>query len=137
MARPEKPINWDEVELALEAGNSARQIATRYRMHVETFYDKFKKNYDCNFTDFHYQLAECGKANIELTQYTKALEGNTQLLLWLGQVKGGQKLPDAKPPLPPNDDKLDEIITSVKEKDLSNAPQQQTNPELPASDQTL
>ncbi len=103
MARPEKIIDWKQVEQRMEAGNSARQIASVFRIDINTFYDRFKKEYGKGFADFFDGFSECGKANIEYTQYLKALSGNVQTLLWLGQVKCGQKIPDGSnqntPPL--------------------------------------
>jgi hypothetical protein len=108
MARPKKTINWDLVEKRMEAGNSAKEIAKHLRIDINTFYDRFKEEYKCSFSDFADGITECGIADIVFTQHMKALSGNVQMLIYLGKVKGGQKEPEATMTLAANQTQLDQ-----------------------------
>lgn len=90
MARPLKEINWVEVEKRMEAGNTAKQIAKALRVNIETFYDRFKREFECGFSDYSNGIFECGDANIQYTQYLKAIGGNIQMLTLLGKERLGQ-----------------------------------------------
>ena len=107
MARPEKEIHWESVERMMEAGNSARSIYTHFRMDKDTFYDRFKKEYGKNFSDYSDALDEDGKSNIRLMQYTKAVQGNIQMLIWLGKVRLGQREPEPAQAVPPAQIEID------------------------------
>jgi len=91
MARPPKPIDWDRVERKMEAGCTAVEISSHFRIHPTTFVYKFKEKYGDCFTNFSSDFHSDGKGNVREMQYEEALEGNTQMLvllgkLWLGQV---------------------------------------------------
>jgi hypothetical protein len=107
MARPKKEINWDIVEKRMEAGNSAKKIAKHLRIDINTFYDRFKKEYNCCFADFADGITECGIGDIEFTQHMKALQGNVTMLMYLGKVKCGQKEPEQSTLLAPHQDMLE------------------------------
>ena len=92
MARPLKDINWAEVEKRMEAGNSAKQIASACRIDEDTFYIRFKKEYGCGFQDYSGHYSQCGYGNVAFMQYMQAMKGNTNMLTllgkeWLGQGK--------------------------------------------------
>jgi hypothetical protein len=108
MARPKKAINWDLVEKRMEAGNSAREIAKHLRIDINTFYDRFKEEFECSFADFADGITECGISDIVFTQHMKALSGNVQMLIYLGKVKGGQKEPEVAMTLAANQAQLDQ-----------------------------
>ncbi len=90
----------------MEAGNSAREIAKHLRIDINTFYDRFKEEYQCGFADFHDGITECGNADIIYTQHMKALSGNVTLLMYLGRVKCGQKEPENMQMIPPHEESL-------------------------------
>lgn len=90
MARPLKVINWDLVEKRMEAGNSAKSIAQSHHIDLDTFYRRFKREFGYSFGDYADNFQECGKANIQFTQYMKALSGNTNMLTLLGREWLGQ-----------------------------------------------
>ena len=85
MARTKKDINWDVVEKRMECGSSAREISGALRIEINTFYDRFKRQYGKSFADYAGNYVETGKGNIRFTQYMKALSGNVNLLLMLGK----------------------------------------------------
>ena len=92
MARTKKEINWDLVEKRMEAGNTAKDIARAFHIDINTFYRRFKEEFECNFADYACDAPSSGKANLAFTQYAKALSGNSEMLKllgreWLGQGK--------------------------------------------------
>lgn len=87
MARPPKPINWELVEKRMEAGSNAKEIAGTLQINIDTFYDRFKLEYGKSFSEFSGRYYDCGNANLRLTQYVKALAGNTNMMILLGRER--------------------------------------------------
>jgi len=86
MGRPEKPIDWDEVEKRLEAGNSVKTICNKFGIKkLGTFYDRFKNYYGENFSAYSVNFKPAFLENIAYSQYKSALDGNTSMLILLGQ----------------------------------------------------
>lgn len=96
MARPPKPINWELVEKRMEAGSNAKEIAGSLHIDINTFYDRFKLEYGKSFADFAEKSYEAGNSNIRLTQYVKALAGNTNMMVLLGKERLGQGKEEVK-----------------------------------------
>jgi hypothetical protein len=90
MARPKRVIDWNVVEQRMEAGSPAKEIAATLRIEINTFYDRFKKEYGCGFADYADDFHSAGKSNIRHIQYLKALEGNIPMLQILGKHWLGQ-----------------------------------------------
>ena len=90
MARPLKEIDWNKVELQMEAGCTAKQIAGSCRIDINTFYDRFKLKYKSSFSDYAVSYSECGKGNIMLKQYACAMKGSIPMLMHLGKHRLGQ-----------------------------------------------
>lgn len=90
MSRPPKEIDWDEVELMAHAGSPGTEIASIYNLHPQTFYNRVKDEFGLGFTEYFQSRRNKGKASIRAKQYSSAMEGNTQLLLRLGEVMLGQ-----------------------------------------------
>lgn len=86
MARPARAIDWDEVELMAKAGSPGTEIAAIYNMHPDTFYLRVKDEFGIGFSEYFRSRKNNGKALIRAKQYSLALEGNTQLLLRLGET---------------------------------------------------
>ena len=95
MARPEKEIDWEKVRQRMEAGCSAKTIASKHNVDLSRFYEKFKKEFGCGFADYAGLYTECGKDDIEYIYHMKALSGNVSALNWLAQVKCGHKIPES------------------------------------------
>lgn len=135
MARQPKTIDWNQVKLRIQAGNSAAAISDWFEIAVSTFYRRFEEQFGINFENYKREVCSglgYRKDNIEYTQYVKALSGNTTLLIHLGEEwceqKAGNK--DAKPP---NDLLIGDALTNIKSVDL-NGIEQQANPEHTASE---
>ena len=115
MARPVKTINWKIVERKMECGIPAIDIAFENNIDINTFYRRFKKEYNKNFGDYKDNFIQSGRANIIFTQYMKALSGNNKMLELLGREWLGQgKEPEKKSP-------LEEVITLTHENILLKA----------------
>jgi hypothetical protein len=97
MARPKKEINWKMVEGKMAAGCSAAEIYNDpdCLMNEDTFYDRFKQEYGKSFSEYSGKFHSIGQGNIRYTQYAKALQGNTTMLLLLGRLWLGQKEQDS------------------------------------------
>ncbi len=91
MARPRLPINWDLVKRKMEAGCKACEIIEDLECDKGTFYDRFIDEFGESFSTYSHKFHSIGKGNIRLTQYEKALEGNTQMLSLLGEEWLGQR----------------------------------------------
>jgi hypothetical protein len=90
MARPKKEINWTEVEKRIEMGQKGIQIANCLRIDTDTFYRRFKQEYEERFEDYTARLTPCASDNILFLQYVKAMQGNIKMLELLGQEWCGQ-----------------------------------------------
>lgn len=134
MARPLKEINWDEVELKMKAGCSAKEICGSY-MDLDTFYRRFKDEYGKSFGDYSARFHETGKGNIKAKQYSKAMEGNIQMLLWLGKNWLGQKDREEDKGMSPNDTSITELLAALKEQTKDkNAIKPEADPEFQRSE---
>jgi len=85
MSRPEKKINWHDVDAYLEAGCLGSEIAAQFDMHPHTFYDRVVKKYNMTFTDYCSEKRNKGAGLIRKKQFDKALEGDNSMLIWLGK----------------------------------------------------
>ncbi len=142
--RPEKTIDWELVDKFLEAGCNGIQISSHFSMHPNTFYDRVSEKYNMSFTEYAGLNSPKGEAHLLLSQHQKSLnsqsKGNAQMLIWLGKVRLGQREPEPIKEKPPNDDKLDNLITQAKAPEnmvqvdnQSDGTQSETVDELPAS----
>jgi hypothetical protein len=94
MSRPAKQLDWQLVEKMAIAGSPGTEIASVFHIHPETFYDRVKERYGVGFTEFIQSKKNFGKSKIRMKQYDLALEGNTQMLLRLGEVLLDQGKPE-------------------------------------------
>ena len=94
MGRPEKPINWDLLDLYLKAGCSRKKIAEAFHITTETLSYRVEEKYGVNFSTYSSNLCSEGDILIEAQQYQKAMKGYWPALLWLGKVRCGQREPE-------------------------------------------
>lgn len=90
MARPQKEIDWNEVELRMKCGENAKTISQRFNIDTDTFYRRFKEEFSFSFGDYSAVYYEIGNQDILYTQFINALAGNTKLLELLGRERCGQ-----------------------------------------------
>lgn len=148
--RPEKPIDWDVLDELLQAGSDGVQCAAHFHMSATSLYDKVKKKYNMGFSDYLCSQHSNGDALLLKEQFKKALnnksKGNTQMLMWLGQIRLKQKPPESTVIYTdaPNQDLIDkehEIMRlkaeNEKLKGLTNGNQPEAGQELSGSDSSL
>jgi hypothetical protein len=90
MGRHKIDIDWNLVEKRMEAGCTAGEIAACLRVSPDTFSDRFKDKYGVYFSDKSREFYSMGDANIRSVQYAKAMNGNIQMLFFLGKERLGQ-----------------------------------------------
>lgn len=90
MPRKKIDINWDLVEKRMEAGCNGVEIAATLRIDSDTFYNRFREKYGKRFQDSSADFYKAGDANLKSVQYSKALSGNMQMLIFLGKERLGQ-----------------------------------------------
>ncbi len=115
MARPKKEINWDLVLKKMEAGCSASEIYNSndsLSCNRDTFYDRFKEEFGCSFSDYSAECKELGKGDIRLMLHMKCLNnrapGNMQGLIFKARCELGMKEPDSTTNIAANQKQLDE-----------------------------
>ncbi len=136
MSRPEKKIDWKKVDQLLLSGCHGTEIAPHFDMDVETFYRKVQKEKNIGFTGYSALKKQQGDSLLKNKQFEKAMSGDNVMLIWLGKTRLKQREIDAQ--FIPNDDKLDELIKSVKsKKDSTDAPQPETAGQLQPSDEAV
>lgn len=94
MGRPEKPINWELVELYIKSHNSQTKIAEALGIHPNTLSDRVKEKYGVDYSTFSTALRSEGSLLINAQQFQKAMKGYWPALLWLGKVINGQREPE-------------------------------------------
>jgi AraC-like DNA-binding protein len=108
MARPLKEINWDYVEKLIECGCSGIEIASKFRIQSNTFYERFYKEYGCSFQDYRADAQECGLADLRAALHSKALKGCSPVLIFLARCRLGMKEPDGANATPANQSQIDQ-----------------------------
>ena len=134
MGRPKIQIDWKRAEELMVSGCPGTEIADFFGIHHATFYDKAQEHYNMALTAVLAQKRSKGHSLLRHAQFSKALKGDNTLLIWLGKVNLKQRETDAG--LEPVNDKLiTELITELKGKTIGT--KQQTDPQLPASEQAI
>lgn len=102
MARAEITLDWTYIDNCLMAGVTQKRLAESIGVHPETINNHCLTKKSMSFSDYSAKQRSKGLSLLEATQFKKALEGNQNMLLWLGKVKLGQvEVPheESKPPL--------------------------------------
>lgn len=108
--RPKKSLSdsdWEKVELYLKSGATQKKIAAAFCMSTVTFRIHCEERYGEKYHDTCESFTQTGEILIEAMQFQKALQGNVQLLIWLGKVRCGQRDVDAVNNLAPYQAALD------------------------------
>jgi hypothetical protein len=118
MGRPKKELNWDVVEKLIECGCPGTEIAAKFRIQSDTFYRRFKEEYECSFQDYKLESQEAGIADLRAMIHAKALNnkapGNSNLLIFLARCKLGYKEPESNNNLAANQDQIDQSHLIMK-----------------------
>ena len=89
--RPEIEIDWKRVENMIIGGANGSQVSAALGVHSNTLYDRVKKQYGINFSEFYDKFREKGNQLLHNKQFDVALKGNTTMLVWLGKQRLEQK----------------------------------------------
>lgn len=112
MARPLKEINWEVVEKLIECDCSGIEIASKFRIKDDTFYQRFRDEYGCSFQDYRGKARESGIADIKAMLQAKAVNnsapGNATLLMFLARCRVGMKEPETVHLVAANQAQLDQ-----------------------------
>ena len=112
--RPQKDIDWDEVDRRLEAGCMGTNLARLFNMHPNTFYDRVVMEKGVSFSEYLKLKRNDGDDKLRVTQFEVAnKEKNTTMLIWLGKQRLDQK-EHQDIVSTPNDEKLDALLTDIK-----------------------
>lgn len=114
--RPPKEIDWNKVDQLLIAQNSGTEIAAQLGIHYDTLYDRVKRKYKQDFSEYSVALYSKGKSNLRTKQYQKAMEGNVQMLLRLGEIYLGQN--SKTETTPPNSERIDNEHLQMENSEL-------------------
>ncbi len=98
---------WEKIELYMKSGATQKRIAESFGMEPDTLRARLQEKYGDSYHNINESFRRSGELLIEATQFQKALQGNVQLLIWLGKVRCGQKDPDHASILPPNQNNID------------------------------
>lgn len=93
MARPEAIIDWKKVDFLLEAGSTGTEVAAHLGIHYNTFYNRVKEKYKCDFSEYMQEKRAKGDSLLRSAQFKNAMEGNTSMQIWLGKQRLGQREP--------------------------------------------
>lgn len=84
-------IDWDKANKMIKAGANSKQVAAGLGVSLQTFINKIRDRYGIKLSEYMNHYRSSGEAWIYEKQYDIASEGNTQMLIWLGKVRLGQK----------------------------------------------
>ena len=90
MARPQKQIDWDQVEKMCAIHCTGEEQAAVLGVDYDTLNAACKREQGLGFSDYFKQKASNGKMCLRRKQYTAAMDGNTTMLVWLGKNWLGQ-----------------------------------------------
>lgn len=90
MGRPKKPIDFDEMDKLLNIQATLNEIAGWFDCSEDTIEKRIKDEKGMTFTDYASLKRAGGKIALRRKQFQKAMDGDTQMLIFLGKVSLGQ-----------------------------------------------
>jgi len=108
-----KEINLPQVIYWIERQSTAEEIAGSCGVHIETLSTAIKKEFGLTFPELFKKHACIGRQSLRRYQF-KLAEKNVAMAIWLGKNYLGQHDPDNQNKAPPNDEKLDSLISAIK-----------------------
>lgn len=85
MARPRKPIDWDDVAKLAALHCTQEEIASFCEVSKDTLERHCEEATGLSFAAFYAQKKDTGKISIRRKQYEVAMKGNPTLLIWWGK----------------------------------------------------
>jgi hypothetical protein len=91
MGRPEKEINWQEVEKLCFIQCTQEEISAFIGVSIDTLNRRCKLENNCTFKEFFREKRQGGKISLRRSQWLKATsENNTTMQIFLGKNYLGQ-----------------------------------------------
>jgi len=90
MGRKKILIDWARVDRYLKAQTPGTAIADALGIHRNTLYAACEREHKCDFSAYSAQKRLQGLELLRLTQFDKAMSGQTSMLIWLGKQYLGQ-----------------------------------------------
>ena len=85
MGRPEIEIDWSAVDKLLQIQCTGKEIASLLNMSYNTLERKCKKDHKRTFEDYSQEKRAAGLPSLRRRQWTKAMDGDSTMLIWLGK----------------------------------------------------
>lgn len=83
--RPPVKLDWNKIAELSMAGCSVSEIAGYFGCVERTIYERCETDLGKKFTHFSQENHSKGDSLLRAKQYSKALEGDNTLLIWLGK----------------------------------------------------
>lgn len=118
MGRSLKPLDWPQIELAIQAGVGKKKIAEVMNVDEVTLHRRVKAEYGMDFVDFVSSLQKKGETFLEVAMYQKALNekspGSVQMLIYLSKVRLGMREPDEVARKAPNEEYVEIVNRNMQ-----------------------
>lgn len=88
--RPEIIVDWPAVDKLLQIQCTGEEIAAILGIGYSTLERKCKTDKSMNFDDYSKEKRAAGLPSLRRRQWTKAMDGDSQMLKWLGANYLGQ-----------------------------------------------
>lgn len=85
MGRPELEIDWSAVDKLLQIQCTGKEIASLLDVSYNTLERKCKKDHKRTFEDYSQEKRASGLPSLRRRQWTKAMDGDSTMLIWLGK----------------------------------------------------
>lgn len=85
VGRPEVQIDWDAVDKLLQIQCTGKEIASLLNVGYSTLERSCKKDNKKNFEDYSQEKRAAGLPSLRRRQWTKAMDGDSTMLIWLGK----------------------------------------------------
>lgn len=83
-------INWDEFEMYAKSGAPPKDIAQSFWISVNTLHRRIREHYKKDFGEVVSSFNAKGLNLLRAKQFKKAMDGNSNLLIFLGKERLGQ-----------------------------------------------
>lgn len=83
--RPRKPIDIEELKRLCAIQCTAAEMASVLDCSVDHIENVIKDKYGIGFSEFFAQHRGTGQVSLRRRQYMTAMDGNVQMLIWLGK----------------------------------------------------
>lgn len=83
-------LDWDQVDTLGRIMCTAEEIAEVLKVSYDTLVRRCRRDKNMNIAEYLALKRAAGRASLRRSQYKKATDGNTAMLIWLGKQYLGQ-----------------------------------------------